>query len=1415
MAQGSRAASSSSGGAPTRLSSRLRQLIREAETGEEAGCELASPLYSAPARPEAAAGGIRRGDRDSDGNSESDGEQSLAQEGEIAVVASQQEDDEESKFFTRTAQPPIRHPATAAPYRRACSLSLTPLLSRLSPASPSVSPLVGVRSEAGFGEGEGGAGACPQVETLLEEWRPSSDGPRHPLADCGGEMHSFLSSFSSLSSAGRRPRGGGGRAEYERAASSSSWRSRRPPRLAYAANSFSFSPFSSSSSESGEEGGLTFSPPRFARTTRPREETLSLPPQPPDPCIGSAGRVPSTPGTCGPAAGLFPEPLVFREEAIAALAPSSWANPLSRLRRRRVEAESAETAGPPPGPNPAARGREDAGQVDDEPVLSPSAAAYDDGEEPVPAREARRPRLPGAAEEEGAREPRGPQALDERPAAGEGGREDRDEDARGGGGSARPSVCNLRFHRSSSWEPLSSAGSRSGVGGGAVGWPPAAGGPLGAGARAPPLASRAPLCYATSSQVSQTSLPAGRPFGGGGLTDLSAPLALQQQVMRLAEEALHSPEESMQGAGPLPRGAPPPSTACPPYSFTFHESQPLFHLDKTRNPVLWSNGSNAESAVWGDSNCSVTSPQQLSPLAAGVYGLGAGARLGGAGGGGTASPNGFFGPGLAGGGAYSCVIEPCEPPPRRDSTGFWAFTGVWADQDAAAAEFRKIAAARGGNSLMTLHAFRLLVTIFVLLDVIKFGASTCFYPSNHTAFVVFLFLNLGVWLFFLAEALVKLKILGARRYLHSLFTIFDGFLLLVQTAAILLRTVILLDPNGVGKPIFEPESVERADPITNEFTVSRTHMALLALDTIQLFRVYRLTFSCRELFLLTKSVLHSLRSLQWTALFVFCVIYTCAIFCTWTFYDADDAEMSLLWGNLVLSMFTLFTVLTLEGWNGVANSTAEKHPFSRIFFVCFICFTTLTLLNIVTGIILDAYVDMSSRLAAEASYHEHLEKDARNEDLLTKAFQQTDFLFSLPAGGGASALRNWNSLSRSSVDGSSKFSPAFSGPARKKANEEGSFPAGGAPPDSGGGGGGAPSGDPCGAAPPRASSAARGDLDRAPSSWAGAGGGGAGARGGAKLERKTTGLTSECSTTARPPTEGNEGLQVGGSDGDAREKEREREKEKERREDGDKAEAVRKGVDYCDSKMTEAEDAAAIDGDEGAVETEDGERERAKHESDEDRALQGSRDTAWDAAEKPEKRRKRFPRFFSKVGSRGLLQLGRHRHQDDKREKKKDESECREVACLNLGSLHPLDILQHPAILDALEKADIPLFQAFDVLNLYYTRGVEFITVKEFAESCNRVCGTSTGRQLLQMQIDLHQKLNRVERRVRRLAKALVQQQQLILQQQLHAMPSALFRQCASFTTTPSVYGMPRTLSHQTVQAAPASASSSAMPFVA
>ncbi|KFG29632.1 transporter, cation channel family protein [Toxoplasma gondii RUB] len=1078
-----------------------------------------------------------------------------------------------------------------------------------------------------------------------------------------------------------------------------------------------------------EEGEVS---PLFSRRERPRQETVALPPLPRS-SVAHAGLAADS-----------GKSLHFREaEVVAALAPASFARTLSRLRTRGRTREGEETG--------AVLEREVPNE--DGPECAPVAATPCVPEKEREKERGRERRLVEGSREEGRR---GADAGFLGPSGEREWREVSLEDE-----SAQPMVSfapgqnrmrHLRYQRSSSWEPSTAAafGSQPPTGTGANRAPLRAGlARAGLQGPSPPAQNGAansrsggPAHWGAVPNACSSFATGSSPASAAGavaVPDLAASVALQHQMVRLAEELLYSPEESFH-SGPVQRGAHPSSSAYPPASFTFHEQQQsLFHLDKTRVPVLASSGSNADSlGPW----------EALSPNGP--------ARFGG-----TVTPGSLLGgPGYPTRGSEGTFDFDA---PRRDSTGFWAFTGVWADQDAAAAEFKKIAAARGGNGLMTLHAFRLLVTIFVILDVLKFGASTYFPPSNYTAFLVFLFLNLGVWLFFLAEAALKIRLLGFRRYMNSLFTFFDGFLLLIQSAALAVRFAIVLDPDGVGKPVFDPGSVERDDSIVNEFMQSRIHVALLTLDTIQLCRVYRLTFSCRELFLLTKSILHSLRSLQWTALFVFCVIYTCAIFCTWTFYDADDAEMSLLWGNLILSMFTLFTVLTLEGWNGVANSTAEKHPFSRIFFVCFICFTTLTLLNIVTGIILDAYVDMSSRLAAEASYHEHLEKDARNEDLLTKAFQQTEFLFSLPASAAAtSGFRNWTSLSRSSGEGN-KLSLDSGGP--KKVPEAGSSDREKGEERRSQAFARASTGtffSPAHAEPDREASAASAFFVEGDRTFQTVGQCGSSAGRGAKLERKTTGLTSECSTTARPPTEGNDGSNAGSGEGAEKGEKTDKCDRDEKGERGeDRGCAARKAQETCGVEKGGGDGDGQGPG--SLEETEDEERRRERRSTlDGDSSGDAHEDSqAWNEKDRKPKQ-SGAARFLRRVQASGIFHLGRKVPHVE--EEKKDERKV--VACLNLANLHPLDILQHPAILDALEKAGIPLFQAFDVLNLYYTRGVEFITVKEFAESCGRVCGTSTGRQLLQMQIDLHQKLNRVEKRVRRLTRALVQQQQLVLLQQ-------------------------------------------------
>ncbi|XP_026192148.1 uncharacterized protein LOC34618816 [Cyclospora cayetanensis] len=451
-----------------------------------------------------------------------------------------------------------------------------------------------------------------------------------------------------------------------------------------------------------------------------------------------------------------------------------------------------------------------------------------------------------------------------------------------------------------------------------------------------------------------------------------------------------------------------------------------------------------------------------------------------------------------------------------------------------------------------------------------------FRVNSPTAFVCLFGADVLIWSFFSCEAALRCRALGLRRFLRDQQCLFDTALQLVGLAALALRVSILLNVGGLGTRVFEPNPLERTDGIVNDFTIGDAQIALVALDTIQLTRVYRLAFSCRELFFLTRSILHSLRSLLWTALFVLVVIYTC--------------------------------------WNNVATATAEKHPFSRIFFVGYICFTTLTLLNIVTGIILDAYVDMSNRLLKEANYKDDLEKDLYNEKLLMSAFEKTSFLVCLrPAV--STVLTQGTTYALASSD------PTPSVWAAGDATQDSTVP--GIPREGETTTGGRYTG---GSSVINAAAASASQSPRTPLAVATAG---------ALLERKLTGLTSEDST-ARPSTE-------------------------------------------------------------SAVESE------------------------------PLQVRAHIPETVPVEGITVRT--------------------C--VKYLRVGGHQPMDILRHPIVQGALQAARIPFYQAFDVLSMYHQRGIQFVTVKEFAQACSRVAGSATGRQLLQVQLELQQKLCVIERSLR------------------------------------------------------------------
>jgi voltage-gated sodium channel len=60
-------------------------------------------------------------------------------------------------------------------------------------------------------------------------------------------------------------------------------------------------------------------------------------------------------------------------------------------------------------------------------------------------------------------------------------------------------------------------------------------------------------------------------------------------------------------------------------------------------------------------------------------------------------------------------------------------------------------------------------------------------------------------------------------------------------------------------------------------------------------------------------------------------------------------------------LFSLFQILTLEGWAGMARAVMEIYPRAPLFFIRFIIIATFTVLNLFIGIIVSTTQELAMR----------------------------------------------------------------------------------------------------------------------------------------------------------------------------------------------------------------------------------------------------------------------------------------------------------------------------------------------------------------------------------------------------------------------------------------------------------------------
>jgi voltage-gated sodium channel len=228
------------------------------------------------------------------------------------------------------------------------------------------------------------------------------------------------------------------------------------------------------------------------------------------------------------------------------------------------------------------------------------------------------------------------------------------------------------------------------------------------------------------------------------------------------------------------------------------------------------------------------------------------------------------------------------------------------------------------DRLRSNKAFELLVISIIIISALVIGVKT--YPLPPVATRIIVFLDWGITFFFLAE--ITVRFLGEqdkKRFFRSGWNIFDTLIV-----------VISLIP------------VEDSD------------LALIG-RLVRIFRVLRMVSIIPELRTLLNSLLAALPQLGYVMLMMFIIFYIYAAIGS-TFFAEINGE---LWGDIAISMLTLFRVMTFEDWTDVMYQTMAVYPLSWTFYLSFIFLSAFAFLNMIIGIVVNVLEEEHQRLAKE------------------------------------------------------------------------------------------------------------------------------------------------------------------------------------------------------------------------------------------------------------------------------------------------------------------------------------------------------------------------------------------------------------------------------------------------------------------
>jgi voltage-gated sodium channel len=132
--------------------------------------------------------------------------------------------------------------------------------------------------------------------------------------------------------------------------------------------------------------------------------------------------------------------------------------------------------------------------------------------------------------------------------------------------------------------------------------------------------------------------------------------------------------------------------------------------------------------------------------------------------------------------------------------------------------------------------------------------------------------------------------------------------------------------------------------------------AFSVLRAMRVLRVLRLLHVVPMMRRITEALLKALPGMGAILAVLALVTYVGAVMATNMFGDTDNEEVLLLFGDLPKSAYSLFQVMTMDGWRFevVQKVIDDGHPFAWVFFLIFIFIASFAILNLFIALVVEA-----------------------------------------------------------------------------------------------------------------------------------------------------------------------------------------------------------------------------------------------------------------------------------------------------------------------------------------------------------------------------------------------------------------------------------------------------------------------------